>query len=682
MAARKSPRSKLRGTGPFARFEWMIAARYLRPRRREAFISVIAVLSFVGIMLGVATLIVVMAVMNGFRAQLIDKILGLNGHFIVQAMDTKLTDYDSVAERIVAVPGVVSAIPLIEGQALASGLETSSGALVRGVRDQDLDKIPGIAGNVRLGTLDGFSESEGVAIGSRLAASLGLTLGDTLTLVSPRGNVTPLGVTPRIKPYPIVAVFEIGMSEYDSTFIFMPFEEAQIYFNQDGVATAIEIYLDDPDAIDALRPAVEAAAQRQILLGDWRQRNSTFFSALEVERNVMFLILLLIVLVAALNIISGLIMLVKDKGHDIAILRTMGATRGAIMRVFFITGGGDRHCRHACRISSRRRHLPERRADPSVSVAPDAHRGIFAGALFPQPVARRHGSGRDHGCHRPRPDPVVSGYALSGLARGAPRSGRGVAERMNTAQARPPEGKPARRPALRLIGVERHYSDAAGRLTVLNGADLTVFPGEMVAIVAPSGAGKSTLLHIAGLLERPDAGDVHIVGRPAGKLSDTERTALRRVQIGFVYQFHHLLPEFTALENIMMPQLILGTRRPLARRRAAQLLSYMRIRNRAGHRPSELSGGEQQRVAIARAVANAPRLLLADEPTGNLDPTTSKVVFDGLTRLVRASKLAALIATHNHDLAARMDRCITLTEGQIVELSRTEPAPVAPGDTG
>ena len=253
---------------------------------------------------------------------------------------------------------------------------------------------------------------------------------------------------------------------------------------------------------------------------------------------------------------------------------------------------------------------------------------------------------------------------------------------MNTDPARSPEGKPARRPALRLIGVERHYSDATGRLSVLSGANLTVFPGEMVAIVAPSGAGKSTLLHIAGLLERPDAGDVHIVGRPAGKLTDTERTALRRVQIGFVYQFHHLLPEFTALENIMMPQLILGTKKPRARRRAAQLLSYMQIRDRAGHRPSELSGGEQQRVAIARAVANAPRLLLADEPTGNLDPVTSTVVFDGLTRLVRASKLAALIATHNHDLAARMDRCITLAEGQIVELTRTEPAPASARSTG
>jgi lipoprotein-releasing system permease protein len=338
MAPKERTQSDTPGAGPFSRFEWMIAARYLRPRRREAFISIIAVLSFLGIMLGVATLIVVMAVMNGFRAQLIDKILGLNGHFVVQAMDSELTDFDAVSRRIAQVPGVVSAIPLVEGQALASGAETSSGALVRGVREEDLRRVPGIANNIRLGTIEDFNQSEGVAIGTRLAAALGLTLGDALTLVSPRGNITPLGVTPRIKAYPVVAIFEIGMSEYDSSFIFMPFEEAQIYFNQDGKATAIEVYLDDPDAIDAMRPVIEEAAERQILLGDWRQRNSTFFSALEVERNVMFLILLLIVLVAALNIISGLIMLVKDKGRDIAILRTMGATRGAIMRVFFMTG--------------------------------------------------------------------------------------------------------------------------------------------------------------------------------------------------------------------------------------------------------------------------------------------------------------------------------------------------------
>jgi lipoprotein-releasing system permease protein len=325
------------GTRPFSRFEWMLAARYMRPRRRASGL-VIALFSLVGIMLGVATLIIVMAVMNGFRAQLIDKILGLNGHVIVQAMDTKLTDYADVSARIAKVPGVASATPLVEGQALASGPNTSSGALVRGIREQDLPHVPGIYNNVRLGTLANFDKSGGVAIGTRLATQLGLTVGENLTIVIPRGSVTPFGVTPRIKAYPVVAIFEIGMAEYDSTFVILPFAEAQAFFGLDDEASAIEVYLNSPDSVDALRPQIDAAVGRQALVTDWRERNVTFFSALEVERNVMFLILTLIVVVAALNIISGLTMLVKDKGHDIAILRTMGATRGAVMRVFFIAG--------------------------------------------------------------------------------------------------------------------------------------------------------------------------------------------------------------------------------------------------------------------------------------------------------------------------------------------------------
>jgi lipoprotein-releasing system permease protein len=326
------------GTRPFARFEWMIAGRYLRSRRRETFISIIAGFSFIGIMLGVATLIIVMAVMNGFRAQLIEKILGLNGHVILQAQDGELTDYAAVAERISGVPGVVSAIPLIEGQALATGPNNSTGALVRGLRQADLPTVPAVFQNIRIGTLENFDSAGGVAIGTRLAADLGLTVGDSLTLVQPRGSVTPLGVTPRVKAYPVTAIFEIGMSEYDSSFIFMPFAEAQIYFNSEDKASAIEVYLTRADAVGEMRSAIEIAAGRQVFMTDWQQRNVTFFSALEVERNVMFLILTLIVLVAALNIISGLTMLVKDKGHDIAILRTMGATRGSILRVFFITG--------------------------------------------------------------------------------------------------------------------------------------------------------------------------------------------------------------------------------------------------------------------------------------------------------------------------------------------------------
>ncbi|MHC5653540.1 ABC transporter ATP-binding protein [Stappia sp.] len=219
-----------------------------------------------------------------------------------------------------------------------------------------------------------------------------------------------------------------------------------------------------------------------------------------------------------------------------------------------------------------------------------------------------------------------------------------------------------------LAGISRGFREGEGRLDILSNANLALHPGEVVALVAPSGAGKSTLLQIAGLLERPDSGEIHIDGVECGRLADIERTRIRRNKIGFVYQFHHLLPEFTALENLMMPQLIRGLEKSEARQRAAQLLEYMRLGNRADHRPSELSGGEQQRVAIARAVANAPSILLADEPTGNLDPVTSSYVFEALVALVRASGLAALIATHNMELAGKMDRRITLRDQQVVEL--------------
>ncbi|MCW2309312.1 ABC transporter ATP-binding protein [Rhodobium gokarnense] len=225
-----------------------------------------------------------------------------------------------------------------------------------------------------------------------------------------------------------------------------------------------------------------------------------------------------------------------------------------------------------------------------------------------------------------------------------------------------------RPPTLQLSGVQRTYREGEGRLDVLTGADLEIAAGELVALVAPSGAGKSTLLHIAGLLERPDEGEVYINGTACGSLRDADRTRIRRLDIGFVYQFHHLLPEFTAVENLVLPQMICGLSRAEAATRAEQLLAYMRLKDRGDHRPAELSGGERQRVAIARAVVNAPRLVLADEPTGNLDPRTSAHVFDALAALVRATGLAALIATHNLELAGRMDRRITLQEGRVVEI--------------
>ncbi|SCY83773.1 lipoprotein-releasing ABC transporter permease subunit [Microvirga guangxiensis] len=328
----------LTGTKPFSPFEWMLAGRYLRTRRREGFVSVIAGFSFLGIMLGVATLIVVLSVMNGFRKELLDKIVGINGHIFVAPIESPLTDYPEVAARIAAVPGVRRAIPLVEGQAFGSSQYNGSGVLVRGIRGNDLRQIEHIAGNIRQGTLENFEEGEGVAIGRRLAESLSIQAGDTLTLITPRGAATPFGTAPRVKGYPVKAVFEIGMSEFDNTFVFMPLTEAQNYFNRQGDVPLIEVYLNDADRVDQARAAIDEAAGRPIMMTDWRQRNRTFFGALEVERNVMFIILALIVLVAALNIISGLIMLVKDKSEDIAILRTMGATRGSIMRIFLITG--------------------------------------------------------------------------------------------------------------------------------------------------------------------------------------------------------------------------------------------------------------------------------------------------------------------------------------------------------
>jgi lipoprotein-releasing system permease protein len=331
--------SEPNATPPFARFEWMLSLRYLRARRREGFISVIAGFSFLGIMLGVATLIIVMAVMNGFRAELLDKILGLNGHVLIQPLDSPLTDWEVVTSRIATVPGVRLALPLVEGQALASSPFNANGVLVRGIRELDLGRLGSIANTIQQGTLEGFDQGQGIAIGIGLAERLSVHAGDNITPVSPRGAVTPMGTTPRIKPYKVAAVFKIGMSEYDSAFVYMPLPEAQAYFNRNGDVTAIEVYVDDPDRIDRFRKAISEAAQRPIYMIDWRQRNATFFNALQVERNVMFLILTLIVLVAALNIVSGLIMLVKDKGQDIAVMmRTMGATQGAIMRIFLIIG--------------------------------------------------------------------------------------------------------------------------------------------------------------------------------------------------------------------------------------------------------------------------------------------------------------------------------------------------------
>ncbi len=325
-------------TKPFSPFEWLLAGRYLRARRKEGFISVIAGFSFLGIMLGVATLIIVMAVMNGFRKDLFAKILGLNGHIIVYKIGEPFTDYADKAAKVAAVPGVLHAIPIVEGQVMVSSSAQALGGLVRGMAEKDLKSLKLVAENIRAGSLDGFDDTQSIAIGQRLANALYVNVGDTLTLVSPRGASTPFGTAPRSKPYVISAIFELGMSEYDKTMIFMPLKESQRYFNKADEADVLEVVVDNPERVDQFSAEIRGAGGPTLNVTDWRQKNETFFTVLEVERNVMFIILSLIILVAALNIISGMMMLVKDKGRDIAVLRTMGASKGSVMRVFLITG--------------------------------------------------------------------------------------------------------------------------------------------------------------------------------------------------------------------------------------------------------------------------------------------------------------------------------------------------------
>ena len=320
---------------PFSYFEWKIAGRYLKSKKKDGVISIIAIFSLIGIILGVATLIIVLAVMNGFRSELLDKILGINGHITVQAYNGKLYDYHDYSNSIASLPGISNSIPIIDSQVMISSGDITNGALIKGVTREGILSIKKISQNIKLGSLDNFNNNEVIIIGTRMAINMGVNVGDLLTLISPKGAQTPFGTTPRVKSYEIIALFEIGMSEYDGNIIYMPMFEAQRYFNKKDAVSGIEIFLDNPDEAENYQQTIENITNNNYYVSSWKQKNSAFFTALEVERDLMFIIVSLIVLVAGLNIISGLIMLVKDKTSDIAILRTMGASRKSIMRIFF-----------------------------------------------------------------------------------------------------------------------------------------------------------------------------------------------------------------------------------------------------------------------------------------------------------------------------------------------------------
>jgi len=322
----------------FGAFERMVALRYLRSRRREGFVSVIAGFSFLGIALGVATLIIVMAVMNGFRQDIMSRILGVQGHIDVAGITYAMTDYDEKVAQIKEIPGIVSASPLITGQVMASANGATGGAIVRGMPGIDIFEKDWISDHIVGGSLSPIIAGDGIAIGTGMARRFDLEAGDQMTLISPNGNVTAFGTVPRMRSFTVGAVFNVGMSDIDNSMIFMPLPMAQVYFKYPDSVTNIEIHVDDPDNARVIARDVRGAMGQGHRVLTWEDTNAAFFTALQVERNVMFMILTIIIIVAVFNIISGLIMLVKDKGRDIAILRTMGATRGMITRIFFIAG--------------------------------------------------------------------------------------------------------------------------------------------------------------------------------------------------------------------------------------------------------------------------------------------------------------------------------------------------------
>ena len=324
----------------FGPFERAVAGRYLRARRGERFVSVIAIFSLVGIALGVATLIIVMSVMGGFKVDLLSRILGFNGHLGVYGMGGQLSNFDELAGRIRDIPDVVSVIPVVDGQVLLSGPQgQATGGFVRGIRPADLKPLHTVSDHILAGSLDDFRGDDAIAVGAGLARRFALNVGSELTVVSPQGAATAFGTVPRVRAYRVAAIFQVGENEYDSAYVFLPLDAAQIYFQRPHAATQLEVMVSDPERVTAVHRAIlEALRGEQVQIIDWQQSNNSFFAAVKVEQNVMFLILTLIILVAAFNVISSLIMMVKDKTRDIAVLRTLGAGRGAVMRIFLMCG--------------------------------------------------------------------------------------------------------------------------------------------------------------------------------------------------------------------------------------------------------------------------------------------------------------------------------------------------------
>ncbi|MFQ5889887.1 MAG: ATP-binding cassette domain-containing protein [Gemmatimonadota bacterium] len=674
------------------RLERFLAHRYLSSRRGRGFLSLITLIAVGGVTVGVMALIVVIGVMSGLQRDLREKILGAEAHGMVLEIgqDVRMESWESVLGRVREDPEVTAAGPFIytEVGLNVPGENYAEGAVLRGIQNDPeallttrVDELI-VSGRMPFGPTE--SGKPGILLGAELARRLGVFPGRELAVVAFQGaELTATGIQPQMRLFEVTGTFETGLYNYDTKFSYVELEAAQRLLRLGSAVTGVEFNVTDPWQARLVGDRVEEALGFPYRVDDWQSQNRNLFSALKLEKLAMGVILLLIVLVASFNIISTLIMVVTEKVHEIGILRSMGLTAGGVMRVFmyqgtivglvgtvagvtlggtlawllaryeFITLPGDVYFIDrlpvdvnpvdmaliivaSLAISFLATIYPSRRAAELTPV--EAIRGIYDPARVPWWRARRrHGS----------------------------RSAASASRRVASTE---PAGGVAR-----VEGLHRTFVDADGHdIRVLRGVELVIDAGETIAVVGPSGAGKSTLLHLLGGLDRPTDGAVILGDRPLHELDDTELARLRNRFVGFVFQFHHLLRDFTALENVMIPQIIAGFDESTARRRALDLLDQVGLVDRAGHRPGKLSGGEQQRVAVARALANEPALLLADEPSGNLDLETSERLHHLLFELVAEHGSALVVVTHNSSLAARTGRILQL-RGGVLEPAVAEP---------
>jgi lipoprotein-releasing system permease protein len=658
-------------------YEIFVGLRYLRAKRRNRTISLNTVVSIAGITLGVAALIGTVGIMTGFKEDIQAKILGTTAHIIVQdRMKDTMSEYDPVAKQVATVPGVVAATPFVLKQVLLTTQSGVQGIVIRGIDPEREGTVTELAKNLSTGQLADLSrpvkvkqpsaddptgpavetEKPGIILGKELALRLGVFVGDTVNVVSPpAGPINAIGMVPKIRTFALIALFQSGMYEYDSSLAYIDLAEAQKFFNMGHTVTGIEIKVADVFHAAETARAVEQSLGFAYGARDWMQMNRNLFSALKLEKTMMFLLLVLITIVASFNIVSTLTMIVTEKQKEIAILKAMGATRKSIRHIFMLNGliiglSGtaigiplgyaflwliqtfwtfDASVYYISQIPV---HV---QAMDVVLVAGSAIAISFAATVYPslKPLSSNQW-----------PRCVTNDHA-SLLIMFLSLWSFGV---------------------ITVNDLYKSFPMGGQTLTVLKGVNLQIQRGELIAIVGASGAGKSTLLHIIGTLDRPTAGTVHFDGKDIFHMSEGEQGEFRNRRIGFVFQFHHLLPEFTALENACMPALIQRRQPTEIEPEAIALLQEVGLGARLHHKPGELSGGEQQRVAVARALLQKPDLVLADEPTGNLDTHTGEALFAMMRELNKARGTTFVIVTHNDKLSAQADRIVHMQDGQIV----------------